>query len=69
MNGCLGCDAVLGFSLAGVECVCNFGYYVSPMAVCSQCTIEGCLDCDTETNCLICDNSSYYLDAGSGLCL
>lgn len=69
MNGCIACDAILGFSLSGVDCVCNFGYYVSPMAVCTQCRIEGCLDCDTETVCVVCDNSTYYLDAATGQCL
>ena len=69
MNGCIACDAILGFSLNGTDCVCDFGYYVSPMAVCTQCRIEGCLDCDTETSCVICDTSTYFLDVDTGKCI
>jgi hypothetical protein len=63
MTGCIACDSIFGFSLNGLTCVCNFGYYVNPMKVCAQCTMEGCLDCVTANHCLICDNSTYYLDS------
>lgn len=71
MAGCIACDAILGFTLNATnsQCECNFGYYVSPMGVCTQCRLEGCLECDVATTCTICDNSSYYLDVASGLCL
>ena len=37
------------------------------MKVCAQCTMEGCLDCDTVNHCLICDNTTYDLDS-VGVC-
>lgn len=71
MLGCIACDPILGFLLdnSTSECVCHFGYYISPMSICAQCKIEGCLDCDTAATCVICDNSTYYLDNSTKTCL
>lgn len=60
MGGCIACDSILGFLLTGITCDCNFGYYVDlTMNLCSQCVLEGCLDCVTATECVVCDNSTY----------
>lgn len=70
MADCIACDTIFGFSLDSTsQCVCDFGYYVSPMTVCTQCRMEGCLDCDTATTCEVCENGTYYLDDPSKLCL
>lgn len=67
MNGCIACDSIFGFSLSGITCVCNFGYYINTMGVCTQCRMEGCLDCDIASMCVICDNTTYFLDS-NGIC-
>jgi cysteine-rich repeat protein len=71
MDGCTDCDPIFGFFIDTVTmtCICHFGYYVSPMAICEQCRMLGCLDCDSATTCLLCENSTFYLDNETHVCL
>ena len=69
MEGCIDCDPILGFSLDGTTCACDYGYFIGQMGVCTQCSLEGCLHCDAANSCLVCENSTYYLSSETQTCL
>lgn len=73
---CTACDTIahwqLVTNLQGTFCRCKSGYYL-PRGVasptCQVCSIDGCLECESATVCLVCDGTKYrQLSYGKCIC-
>lgn len=64
--GCTSCDAIMGFTLNATiaECQCNYGFFINDMDICQACTSMGCLNCLSNTECIQCDTTLFYLQLG-----
>ena len=48
-------------------CKCIKGFYFNGQATCSECSINNCLECSNETNCIIC-KEGFYLSPNDHSC-
>jgi cysteine-rich repeat protein len=63
-GGCTLCDSIFGFLLnSSGKCVCDYGFFINAMNICEQCKAQGCVNCLSQTQCIECDTSLYYLAA------
>lgn len=64
-TGCTQCNAIFGFHLNGTICECSYGFFINSMNVCEQCSMQGCLNCISQSQCIECDPTLYYLAPNS----
>lgn len=65
---CVTCNLVNHWVLAGMNCICDKGYYqvgTGQTAVCNACGMDGCVECSSSTVCLACDQTTNWILSGN----
>jgi hypothetical protein len=63
MGGCTGCNPIFGFSLNVTICECDYGFFINSNDICEQCMMQGCIDCTSQSFCITCNTTYYFLNS------